>query len=150
MSKRLAVVLALVSAAVTMWLGAFLFESPIKVPQLGLTWVALLFLGILGSGFAFVLCYYLIHEIGPTRTSMVTYLFPLGGVNTGKWRFLKSIWMSILSAISWLRFTASASLWLNICLSCAPRCARLRSSTPGPSSTVIEPETTSRRFNRPR
>ena len=27
--------------------------------------------------------YYLIHEIGPTRTSMVTYLFPLGGVILG-------------------------------------------------------------------
>jgi drug/metabolite transporter (DMT)-like permease len=66
-----------------MWLGTFLFESPVKVPQLGMTWVALLFLGILGSGFAFVLVYYLIHEIGPTRTSMVAYLFPLGGVILG-------------------------------------------------------------------
>jgi drug/metabolite transporter (DMT)-like permease len=27
--------------------------------------------------------WYLIHEIGPTRTSMVTYLFPLGGVILG-------------------------------------------------------------------
>lgn len=73
----------LISATATMWLGASLFESPIKIPQLGITWVALLFLGILGSGLAFVLCYYLIHEIGPTRTSMVTYLFPLGGVILG-------------------------------------------------------------------
>jgi len=24
--------------------------------------------------------YYLLHEIGPTRTSLVTYLFPVGGV----------------------------------------------------------------------
>jgi drug/metabolite transporter (DMT)-like permease len=38
---------------------------------------------VLGSGFAFVLSYYLLHEIGPTRTSMVTYLFPLGGVILG-------------------------------------------------------------------
>ncbi|HEY9152038.1 MAG TPA: DMT family transporter, partial [Anaerolineales bacterium] len=37
----------------------------------------------LGSGFAFILNYYLIHEIGPTRTTMVTYLFPLGGVILG-------------------------------------------------------------------
>jgi len=73
----------LVSASATMWLGAALFESPIKLPQLGLTWVALLFLGIFGSGLAFVLAYYLIHEIGPTRTTMVTYLFPLGGVILG-------------------------------------------------------------------
>ena len=27
--------------------------------------------------------YYLIHEIGPTRTTMVTYIFPLGGVILG-------------------------------------------------------------------
>jgi drug/metabolite transporter (DMT)-like permease len=45
--------------------------------------VALLFLGVIGSGFAFILAYTLIHEIGPTRTSMVTYLFPLGGVILG-------------------------------------------------------------------
>jgi drug/metabolite transporter (DMT)-like permease len=27
--------------------------------------------------------YYLLHEIGPTRTSLVTYLFPVGGVILG-------------------------------------------------------------------
>jgi drug/metabolite transporter (DMT)-like permease len=73
----------LVSATTVMWLGSFLFESPVKVPQLSITWIALLWLGILGSGLAFVMSYYLIHEIGPTRTSMVTYTFPLGGVVLG-------------------------------------------------------------------
>ena len=73
----------LVSASATMWLTTFLFESPVKIPQLGITWVALLWLGIFGSGIAFVMAYYLIHEIGPTRTTMVTYLFPLGGVVLG-------------------------------------------------------------------
>lgn len=73
----------LLPATFLMWLATFLFEHPVEVPQLGITWVSLLFLGILGSGFAFVLSYYLIHEIGPTRTSMVTYLFPLGGVILG-------------------------------------------------------------------
>src|SRR5574338_178013 len=73
----------LVSATTAMWLGTFLVESPIKIPQLGITWIALLFLGVVGSGVAFILLYYLIHEIGPTRTSMVTYLFPLGGVLLG-------------------------------------------------------------------
>jgi drug/metabolite transporter (DMT)-like permease len=73
----------LLPATVVMWLAMFLVESPVKVPQLGITWIALIFLGVLGSGFAFVLSYYLLHEIGPTRTSMVTYLFPLGGVILG-------------------------------------------------------------------
>ena len=73
----------LLPATVVMWLSMFLFEGPVKFPQLGITWIALLFLGVLGSGLAFVMSYYLLHEIGPTRTSMVTYLFPLGGVILG-------------------------------------------------------------------
>ena len=73
----------LLPATVVMWLTMFVVGSPVKFPQLGITWIALLFLGVLGSGFAFVLSYYLLHEIGPTRTSMVTYLFPLGGVVLG-------------------------------------------------------------------
>ena len=73
----------LVSASLTMWLGAFVFESPVTLPQLNVTWIALLFMGVLGSGLAFVMAYYLIHEIGPTRSTMVTYLFPLGGVILG-------------------------------------------------------------------
>ncbi len=73
----------LLPATAVMWLAMFSVESPVKFPQLGITWIALLFLGVLGSGFAFVLSYYLLHEIGPTRTSMVTYLFPLGGVVLG-------------------------------------------------------------------
>jgi drug/metabolite transporter (DMT)-like permease len=73
----------LVSASAVMWLATLLFEQPVKMPQLGVTWVALLWLGIFGSGLAFVMAYYLIHEIGPTRTTMVTYLFPLGGVTLG-------------------------------------------------------------------
>jgi drug/metabolite transporter (DMT)-like permease len=73
----------LVSATATMWLGALIWESPLQIPQLGITWIALLFMGVLGSGLAFVMAFYLIHEIGPTRTTMVTYLFPLGGVILG-------------------------------------------------------------------
>jgi drug/metabolite transporter (DMT)-like permease len=73
----------LISAAGIMWPATILFESPVKMPQLGVTWIALLWLGILGSGLAFLMAYYLLHEIGPTRMTMVTYLFPLGGVTLG-------------------------------------------------------------------
>lgn len=73
----------LVSATIAMWISAFLFEAPIKIPTLPITWIALIWLGILGSGAAFIMLYYLIHEIGPTRATMVTYLFPLGGVSLG-------------------------------------------------------------------
>ncbi|HEY5982697.1 MAG TPA: DMT family transporter, partial [Anaerolineales bacterium] len=73
----------LISSTAVMWLAAPIAEAPLQLPQLPITWIALLWLGILGSGFAFVLSYYLIHAIGPTRTTMVTYLFPLGGVILG-------------------------------------------------------------------
>jgi drug/metabolite transporter (DMT)-like permease len=73
----------LLSGTIIMWIAAFTFESPLKLPELGITWVALLFMGILGSGFAFLMVFWLIHEIGPTRTSMITYIFPLGGVLLG-------------------------------------------------------------------
>lgn len=73
----------LISSTTVMWLATFFIEAPVKVPQLSITWIALLWLGILGSGVAFIMSYYLIHEIGPTRTTMVTYIFPLGGVILG-------------------------------------------------------------------
>ena len=73
----------LVSASTVMWIAALAVESPVRVPTMSLTWTALLFMGVFGSGLAFVMAYYLIHEIGPTRTTMVTYLFPLGGVILG-------------------------------------------------------------------
>ena len=73
----------LLPATLVMWLATLLFESPVEIPQLAITWTSLLILGVLGSGVAFILSYYLLHEIGPTRTSMVTYLFPLGGVILG-------------------------------------------------------------------
>ncbi len=73
----------LVSATAIMWMIAPVIESPFKIPQLPLTWIAVLWLGVLGSGLALILWYYLLHEIGPTRTGMVTYIFPLGGVILG-------------------------------------------------------------------
>jgi drug/metabolite transporter (DMT)-like permease len=95
----------LVSATAVMWLAMPAVESPVKFPHLPITWVALLWLGVLGSGFAFMLSFYLVHEIGPTRTTMVTYLFPLGGVILGvvflnerlSWQLLAGATLIILS-----------------------------------------------------
>jgi drug/metabolite transporter (DMT)-like permease len=97
----------LVSSTAVMWPAAFLVENPVKIPQLGITWLALLFLGILGSGVAFIMLYYLVHEIGPTRATMVTYLFPLGGVILGvaflnedlSWQLLFGAVLIILSLV---------------------------------------------------
>jgi len=73
----------LITATLFMWLIVPFTERPFLVPTLPLTWVAALWLGILGSGLAMLMFYYLLHEIGPTRATLVTYLFPLGGVIFG-------------------------------------------------------------------
>jgi drug/metabolite transporter (DMT)-like permease len=97
----------LISASAVMWLATFLFESPIQMPEVGITWIALLWLGVFGSGLAFAMAYYLIHEIGPTRTTMVTYLFPLGGVILGvtflneqlTWQLIAGALLIVLSLV---------------------------------------------------
>ena len=73
----------LITSTIFLWILGPLVERPFEVPSLPLTWISVLWLGILGSGLAVIMLWYLIHEIGPTRTSMVTYLFPLGGVILG-------------------------------------------------------------------
>jgi drug/metabolite transporter (DMT)-like permease len=73
----------LVTASVAMWAIIPFVEKPVHLPSLPITWVALVWLGVLGSGLALFLWYYLLHEIGPTRTSLVSYIFPLGGVILG-------------------------------------------------------------------
>jgi drug/metabolite transporter (DMT)-like permease len=109
----------LLSATAVMWLATFAFESPVQIPQLPITWVALLWLGILGSGLAFVMVFYLIHEIGPTRSTMVTYLFPLGGVTLGvlflneklTWQIVTGAVLIILSLVvaNWKPRTSASS-----------------------------------------
>ena len=73
----------LLSADALIWAGALAAESPIQLPQMGLTWIALVWLGLVGSCLAYLLYYYLIHSIGPTRASMVTYTFPIVGITLG-------------------------------------------------------------------
>jgi drug/metabolite transporter (DMT)-like permease len=101
----------LVSAAGTMWLATFLFERPVTIPHLGITWIALLFLGVLGSGLAFVLAYYLIHEIGPTRTTMVTYLFPLGGVILGVAVLREQLTWQVIAGATLIIASLAVSNW---------------------------------------
>ena len=73
----------LVTASLVMWAVIPAAEHPVRLPSLPITWVALLWLGALGSGLALILWYYLLHAIGPTRAALVSYIFPLGGVILG-------------------------------------------------------------------
>jgi len=85
------------SASIIMWIMTLITENSVHLPKLELTWAALLFLGIIGSGLAFLMAFYLIHEIGPTRSTMVTYIFPLGGVILGVTFLHEQISWQILS-----------------------------------------------------
>lgn len=62
---------------------AAVVEVPLTLPRLPLTWVGVLWLGILGTAIAYMLYFSLIHSVGPTRTMLVTYVFPLVGVMLG-------------------------------------------------------------------
>lgn len=103
----------LLSSTAVLWLVTPVFDRPFRLPVLPLTWIALLWLGILGSGLAFVLLYYLIHAIGPTRATMVSYLFPLGGVILGV-TFLGEhlTWQRVAGAILIVSSLAIANLQL--------------------------------------
>ena len=103
----------LITSTILMWIAAPLLEKPFLVPALPITWIAALWLGVLGSGLAMIMFYYLIHEIGPTRASLVTYLFPLGGVILGvifldehlSWQLLAGtvLIVSSLAVVNWRR-----------------------------------------------
>ncbi len=73
----------LITSTIFMWIVGPLTERPFEFPALPITWISILWLGILGSGLAVIMLWYLIHEIGPTRATLVTYLFPVGGVILG-------------------------------------------------------------------
>ena len=73
----------LLVADATIWLVTPIVEAPISIPRLPLTWLALAWLGLVGSCLAYLLFFYLLHSIGPTRTTLVTYIFPLVGVALG-------------------------------------------------------------------
>lgn len=73
----------MVVADLLVWPFAFGLEAQSIVPSLGLTWISLLWLGLLGSCVAYLLYFSLLHRIGPTRASMVTYLLAVVGVVLG-------------------------------------------------------------------
>lgn len=68
---------------VFIWLALPITEWPLKVPVLAWTWVALLWMGLLGTCVAFLCYFYLLNSWGATRASVVNFVFPLVGVVLG-------------------------------------------------------------------
>ncbi len=63
---------------------ALVFEAPIgRIAPEPLAWVAVIWLGVIGSGFAYLAYFRLLRDWGATRTSMVAYLLPIVGISLG-------------------------------------------------------------------
>jgi drug/metabolite transporter (DMT)-like permease len=75
-------------------------DMPMKLPSLPITWIAIAWLGLLGSCVAYLLFFYLVNTWGPTRTTLVTYVFPVIGLILGV-VFLKEIadWRLIVGSV---------------------------------------------------
>ena len=73
----------LFGADLLLWALVPVADSPVTLPALPLTWLAVIWLGVMGVAVAFLLYFYLLHSVGPTRTVLVTYVFPLVGVILG-------------------------------------------------------------------
>lgn len=73
----------LCAASLLVWGFAAGVERPLIFPVRPLTWLALLWLGLLGSCAAYVLYFSLLHAVGITKTSMVSYIAPLISVVMG-------------------------------------------------------------------
>jgi len=66
---------------------ALLFEAPLAVHWNTDALIAVLWLGLLGSGVAYILNFRLLGRIGATRTSLLAYLLPVVGIITGALMF---------------------------------------------------------------
>ena len=73
----------LIVASTVMGVVTPVVERPIQLPTLPITWLALLWLGVMGLCIAYLLFFYLNNVWGPTRASLVTYVFPVVGVFLG-------------------------------------------------------------------
>jgi drug/metabolite transporter (DMT)-like permease len=110
----------LITSTIFMWAIGPLVERPFEIPNLPITWFALLWLGVLGSGLAVIMLWYLIHEVGPTRASLVTYLFPVGGVLLGvifldehlSWQLIAGTLLIVasLAVVNWKRNQPASSV----------------------------------------
>jgi drug/metabolite transporter (DMT)-like permease len=67
-------------------IGASVLQAPVAIytwpdnPIPAISWVCATLLGVLCTGFAYVLYYRLIHRVGAPRAATVTYIVPLFGV----------------------------------------------------------------------
>jgi drug/metabolite transporter (DMT)-like permease len=62
---------------------AFVFEDPLSIQLTGQAVFSVVWLGLVGSGLAYLAFFRLLGRWGPTRTSLVAYLLPIWGIALG-------------------------------------------------------------------
>lgn len=67
----------MLTAAVMILPASLLVERPWTISPTPASIFSILMLGVVGSGFAYILFYWLIAQVGATRTSLVTYVSPI-------------------------------------------------------------------------
>ena len=72
--------LVLMAPIVLLWPGGAGHLSAVTLGPLG----AILALGVMGTGIAYVMYFRLLVDVGPTRTAVVTYLVPVTAVAWGR------------------------------------------------------------------
>jgi drug/metabolite transporter (DMT)-like permease len=89
-----------------LWAAVPVVESPFTLPTLPITWLALAWLGLIGSCIAYLLYFYLLDSAGPTKMVMITYTFPVTGIILG--------WLFLNEAINWELFLGGALVLASI------------------------------------
>ena len=59
------------------------FESPVHLPDTARAWFAVVWLGVFGSSLAYLIYFRLVHVLGATRISLITYVMPIVGIIAG-------------------------------------------------------------------
>ncbi len=72
-----------IAANLLIWPLALWGQQQFILPKLPLTWTTLVLLGVLNTGLSTIVYYSLLHEVGPTKTMLVTYIFPVVGAILG-------------------------------------------------------------------
>jgi drug/metabolite transporter (DMT)-like permease len=62
---------------------ALVLESPIHLPDTPRALFAVIWLGVFGSSLAYLIYFRLVHVLGATRMSLITYLMPIVGIVLG-------------------------------------------------------------------
>lgn len=97
----------LLTGAILSWIKVFISHGVPTLPQNAMSWVAVCWLGILGTGVCWTLYVVLLARWGVTKSNLVTYTFPVVGFfagtfflgETANWTLLWGVPLILLSLL---------------------------------------------------